>query len=189
MTDSQVIHYDFLPVTELQLLRQWLEQLELYSGTTRSGKKIDRDQKWFQESGHYFNPQWNEQYERWKAHAYPPLLLQIEQAVQQLLHPKVQLNSCLVNYYKDGMSFIPMHKDSSLSFGPAPTIVILSVGATRVMEVNTGSGALRYELPDNSIFIMSGPSVDHSIVRDPDVTEPRWSLTFRHYLAITSPLP
>jgi len=174
MTEIQYIS-DFLPNDLYLKLNYLLLNLELYSGTTRKGHKIHRTQKWFHIDGERFDTSWKQHFNRWKGHKFPDVLKEILDYINSNL--KIDTNSCLINYYENGEDFIPRHIDSIVSFGPNPTIVNLSIGATRVIRVKKD-----YSLHNNSLFIMNGPSVEHELLKDLECTQPRWSLTFRKKL-------
>lgn len=114
-----------------------------------------------------------------------------------------EFNSCLVNLYNDGNEGISPHRDSIDSFGLYPTIVGLSIGATRVMRLqrihynkdNISSlkkddckdrKGLSMDIPleNNSLFIMMGCSqkyYTHEILKDANITDKRYSFTFRKW--------
>lgn len=157
-------------------LQTWLLTQQYFNGLTRKGKPIDRKQIWFHRTGDYFNPKWNGRYSRWEGRLFPSIL---DRVLDELGQP--ELNSCLVNYYEDGQSFIPLHIDSVEMFGSEPTIVNLSIGATRTLHVINDDTKTAYPLEDNSVLVMSGPSVPHEILRDDNCKTARWSLTFRQH--------
>ena len=167
---------DFLPHELYLKLNSWLLSLELFSGTNKKGNTIHRTQKWFHVDGERFDTSWNQHFDRWKGHEFPDILKEILDYVN--LNLGIDTNSCLINYYENGEKFIPKHTDSMVSFGPNPTIVNISIGATRVIRVANQD----YSLHSNGLFIMSGPSVEHELLKDLDCTQPRWSLTFRKKL-------
>jgi len=167
---------DFLPKEQYQKLYDWLHQVELYPGKNKKGNDIDRMQKWFHLEEEYFNPYWKKEFDRWKGHSFPPILLDILSLVNTKLG--TDMDSCLVNYYHNGESFIPKHIDSVVSFGEHPTIVNISVGAKRILRV----GETDHYLENNSMFVMSGPTTEHQLLRDETCHDPRWSLTFRKKL-------
>ena len=164
---------NFLNDSEFQILKTWLYDLELFSGTTKKGNNIDRKQKWFHITGGKFNSKWAQDFDRWKGYTFPSVLKKILDQVNGKLES--DFNSCLVNYYEDGRNFIPKHVDSISSFGLNPIIANLSVGATRKLKVKDHI----YSLQNNSLFVMSGPSTEHELLKDPYCVHPRWSLTFR----------
>jgi alkylated DNA repair dioxygenase AlkB len=164
---------NFLPKERYHELSRWLSQLELFPGKNKKGNNIDRMQKWFHLQEEYFNPYWKQEFNRWKGHSFPPVLFNILSQVNAELG--TDMDSCLVNYYRDGNAFIPKHIDSRVSFGDHPTIVNISVGASRTLRV----AETDYALENNSMFVMSGPTTEHQLLRDESCTEPRWSLTFR----------
>lgn len=179
---------DFLDQENLENTKSWLRSLSFHDGFSQSGKKIDRKQIWYHKEGHYFNPIWTQRFKRWQGTEYDDHLLMIQQLIQTKVIPLLQrdhqvtLNSCLVNYYQDGNAFIPQHKDNNLIFGDSPTIIGLSIGATRTFKV----GTKEWELEDNSIFVMSGDAVEHGILCDLECHDPRYSLTFRNYIPVLS---
>ena len=168
---------NFLSEDRYNELHSWLSQLELYPGKNKKGNDIDRMQKWFHINEEYFNPYWKQEFDRWKGHSFPPVLFKILSLVNEELG--TNMDSCLVNYYRNGEAFIPKHIDSIISFGDHPIIVNVSIGATRTFRVADTD----YELEDNSIFVMSGPTTEHQLLRDESCKEPRWSLTFRKKIA------
>lgn len=152
---------------------EWLKKLSFYNGCTNKGIEIDRKQIWYHTSGKYFNHLWTDRYDRWVGNLFPVILFEIMNELG------INCNSCLINYYVDGKSFIPKHIDSITSFGTEPIIVNLSIGASRTLKVDTKD----YILENNSKFVMSGPSVPHELLKDPNCKSPRWSLTFRNHIA------
>ena len=78
-----------------------------------------------------------------------------------------------------------------------PTIALISVGSPRTFYLErTYENNLsrnkdevhlnrKFNLEDNSLFIMAGGSQRnfcHSIVKEPEIADSRYSLTFRQYL-------
>ena len=175
MAKTQYIS-DFLSNDLYLKLNSWLLSLELFSGTTRKGKNIHRTQKWFHIDGDRFDTTWKQHFDRWKGHKFPDTLKEILDYIN--LNLEIDTNSCLINYYENGENFIPKHMDSMASFGSTPTIVNLSIGATRILRVAKQD----YNLHNNSLFIMTGSSTEHELLKDLECTQPRWSLTFRKKL-------
>jgi hypothetical protein len=176
-----------------------LKSLPYLKGFTNAGAEVPREQLWFHKDNLYFCDTWVARFPRWDAHPYPEAILKIQQLVQDQLDElelnlpeliKPQINSCLVNYYRNGNSCIHPHRDNKKSFGERPTIVGLSVGATRkLILTHAVKKDIKYELElnDNSMFIMAGGSqlnFLHGIPVQPDCVEERWSLTFREHLGL-----
>ena len=182
----------FTPETA-ERVTKWLEHLEYIEGITSSGASIDRLQLWYQRDGHYFGKRWKTLHPRWKSHEYEQILLSIQDTVQHKLNDIAMdisvplINSCLINKYRNGNDFITPHRDNINSFGESPTIAGLSFGATRTLRLThliTGH-VQDIELEDNSMFIMAGASqkfYTHEILRDPEISSVRYSLTFREYI-------
>ena len=100
-----------------------------------------------------------------------------------------KVNSCLLTKYPDGSSICPAHGDDEPFIGPSSDIFTLSVGAERSMKfvnsINNAANALdeNVSLKDNDLLVFSRASQDfyhHSIEADDSITQPRYSLTFRH---------
>lgn len=173
----------------------WLHTLQFISGTSKGGSVISRDQLWFQTTGEYFCKSWKHRYDRWTANQYPDILLNLQKDIQESLKTDpccqeldMTFNSCLINLYKTGLNKITPHRDSPESFGSHPTIVNLSLGATRVMRIKNKERTLDFELENNSIFIMAGASqlyYMHEILEDFSISDERHSLTFRKLLTDT----
>ena len=69
-----------------------------------------------------------------------------------------KFNSILVNYYKDGNSYIPPHSDDEFALGLLPTIVSVSVGATRQFQLirKADRHVIKVQLGSGSLLVMSG---------------------------------
>jgi alkylated DNA repair dioxygenase AlkB len=96
-------------------------------------------------------------------------------------------NGLIANWYRDGGDAIGWHSDNEKALGPAPTVVSVSLGATRnfdLRRIAETTRLLRLELGHGDLLIM-GPHVQHefahSIARTKTVTRARISLTFRRY--------
>jgi alkylated DNA repair dioxygenase AlkB len=173
------------------------------SGTSHNGNNIKRQQKWYQMNSHYFCKEWTDRFDRWKSHDYDEVLFNLQNIVQKECNNYLtditipNINSILINYYKDGQDEIAYHKDNQISFGEYPTICILSIGADRTLHFQrTISNKLNrnfeqselnceYPLHNNSLFIMGGSAQKfwaHGIPTVNDLSNPRWSITFREYL-------
>ena len=176
---------NFLPITIIQELEEWLHTLRLHNGTSKNGSSINRKQLWFQEEEKYFCPVWKERYDRWCSEKYTSILYKIQCIIEKSLNIDTsdgELNSCLINLYENGNDFIPPHKDSPISFGTTPIIINLSIGTTRILRLQNQSEILDFPLEHNSLFIMHGDSqinYHHEILKDSDIKTSRWSLTFR----------
>jgi len=194
---------------ESEKLRHWLDSQEFRDGNCISGKKIPRQQLWFQESGRYFCEDWKYRYERWTSLEYPAILKGLQKNMNDKVNNIIKgsinveipkLNSILINKYRDGNDSIRPHRDTAQSFGDYPTIVIISIGEPREMVIkkviydqeNMASLKedresyleLRYILEPNSLFIMGGASqkyFTHEIPKS-DTSNLRYSLTLREYL-------
>jgi len=198
-------------------LTSWLQQKHYKNGTGAKNKPIPRLQLWFQENENYFCKSWKTRLERWKSEPYERMIYKIQGAIRKKLEEhdiksilpssscidtSFVMNSCLINYYRHGYDSIHPHRDCIDSFGIYPTIMGLSIGATRMMNINrvyfnneniksckrdpNQQGInMTFPLEDNSLFIMMGTSqkyYTHEILKEPHIIEPRYSLTFRKYI-------
>tara|TARA_B100001121_G_scaffold310515_1_gene342032 strand:+ start:2403 stop:3011 length:609 start_codon:yes stop_codon:yes gene_type:complete len=164
--------------------------------------QFGRLQKWYQKDGKYFCPLWKIRHHWWESFEYDNNILYFQNLIQNKLNElkyDVNINSCLINKYRDGKDYIAPHRDSKLSFGDNPIIAILSIGQTRTLrftkvEDNFKNKALTkknkdniivdFELEDNSLFVMSGNSqtcYSHQLLKDNSDKE-RYSLTFRNFI-------
>ena len=181
----------FLTQCEEKLLYDYLENTDNFILNPKYKNGYSRSQKWFHTDNKYFCSNWHGQYDHWMSFELDDMIIYIIQKVQQYINTITQLtvptiNSCLVNKYNDGNNFIAPHRDSELSFGVNPTIIILSIGATRNLyfDENNTTNTFSFELMSGSILIMSGSSqkyYKHYIKKD-DTTSVRYSLTFREHL-------
>ena len=191
---------DILNPEQYLNLKDHLQTLEYLKGFTNSGNEVPREQLWFHKDNSYFCDSWVARYPRWDAHPYTDIIIEVQDLVQSIVNDLTHgfkiptINSCLVNYYKNGDSCIQPHRDNKKSFGDRPTIVGLSIGTTRVLKLHHNSKTVHYDVPleDNSLFIMAGGSqlnFLHEIPVEPECKEERWSLTFReHRGEVPSPL-
>jgi len=93
--------------------------------------------------------------------------------------------SCLVTYYENGNSMIPLHHDDEPCIVEDSTIYTVCLGATRVLKVSNISGPfqeLHIPLEHGDVYSMTRASQNiwrHGIDREPLVKDPRISLTLR----------
>lgn len=177
---------------------EFLKKLEYIEGKHNNDKIISRKQLWFQEENKYFCPLWNKRIDRWQSNPYTCEIKNIQNKIQQFLINLNEstkffsdnalklpnINSCLINYYKNGNEFIPAHKDTPISFGEYPTIVCVSYGETRDMVLKNEKENYKFKLKKNSLFIMAGSSqkyYTHEILKS-DTKNSRYSMTFREYI-------
>ncbi len=192
-------------------IRGFVTSQEYRDGHCVSGREIPRKQLWFQREGKYFCNTWKKTYDRWKAvDTYPEILNQISTEIKN--HPELssileshdidfanmEINSCLVNKYRNGDDSIRAHRDTYLSFGKHPIIIGVSLGDSRILRVRrlhnpeifkslkvqkASDENIDFLLEDNSLFIMAGHSqiyFSHEIPKMEDKGV-RYSLTFREF--------
>tara|TARA_B100000123_G_C25578772_1_gene361725 strand:- start:10 stop:699 length:690 start_codon:yes stop_codon:yes gene_type:complete len=178
---------NILSKSNYQKLLDFLELQQYKSGTCISGKPIPRLQIWYHMQNSFFCNTWKYRYDRWKSETYQPILLEVQDIIQQITNslllefqknvdstvkeiPEYEIqtpifNSCLINKYRNGQDSIKPHQDSSISFGEYPTISNLSIKSPRTMYVralskfkNISQKEISLELKPNSLFIMAGAS-------------------------------
>lgn len=196
---------NFLDKNDLNNLKKWLDSKSFRSGTLLNGKEIGRRQLWYQKDNKYFCNKWKHKYDRWESETYDTYLSELEYKINEYVDnickknnlKKLNINSCLINKYRDGNDSIKPHIDNKDSFGNYPIIVGLSIGETRdlifkkilnneskSLKIDDSYDPIKYSLEDNSLFIMAGASqkyFTHEVPKDNSVNT-RYSLTFREYL-------
>ena len=96
---------------------------------------------------------------------------------------KLGYNAVLCNLYRNGNDSVGLHADAEPEMGPV--IASVSLGAERLFRLKgqNGAVALAERLPHGSLLIMAGQTqrkFKHEVPKEPDVTQPRINLTFRH---------
>ena len=112
------------------------------------------------------------------------LIDSIKSQLPQEAHCK-ELNTCLINRYRDGSSIIPLHRDNEPVIDPESLIVTVSIGGTRNMafQNNGETSHEKVTLKDRSSIICSRFSQDfwlHEILPEEGSDEERFSFTLRH---------
>jgi alkylated DNA repair dioxygenase AlkB len=98
---------------------------------------------------------------------------------------RLEFNSVLVNYYRDGNDSVAWHADDERELGPDPLIASLSFGATRRFELKHRTrkqSRLSISLENGSLLLMGSGLQQHwvhQLPKDPGITLPRINLTFR----------
>lgn len=173
-----------------------------YNPKCSNTSKYGRLQKWYQVDGKYFCPLWKVRHKWWESFNYDNNIYYFQNIIQDKLNTlnyNININSCLINKYRNGNDYIAPHRDSKLSFGDTPIIAVLSIGQKRTLRFtkvkeNYKHHALTkkdkkniiidFELDDNSLLIMSGDSQNcysHQLLKD-DSNKERYSLTFRQFI-------
>ena len=194
--DTIFLYIDnILPEELLVKTKYWLERKTYKDGYCIDGKEIPRKQIWFHKDNKYFCKEWKYRYKRWESEEYDELLEELETFLKRTLRKITNtihdidipdINSCLVNKYRNGKDSIKPHSDSVLSFGEYPTITNLSFGDTRefIIKRKKKKDRITIELKDNSMLIMAGGSqkyFTHQIPKS-DSESIRYSMTFRQHL-------
>jgi alkylated DNA repair dioxygenase AlkB len=146
------------------------------------------------DEAYYGDPGTSYTYSRreYKPLAWIPELLalkaQVEEATPQVAYsksglPRLGYNAVLCNLYRNGNDSVGLHADAEPEMGPV--IASLSLGAQRLFRLKrqNGGGAFAERLPHGSLLVMAGKTqanFKHEVPKEPDVTQPRVNLTFRH---------
>ncbi len=113
----------------------------------------------------------------------PPLLDAARKRVEAFLGER--FTSVGLNYYRDGRDSVAWHSDHLEEMPPEPTIALLSLGATRRMQVRTKHRPRTVhsiDLDAGSLLVMSGRSQEfweHTIAKSPRPSDARISVAFR----------
>jgi alkylated DNA repair dioxygenase AlkB len=162
----------------------WANSLHYHKGIKNNGKKIDREQIWFDNNNNYFCKLWKSRQDRWNPHKYDTFLTEIQNKI--IVETSYDVDTCLVNKYNTGKDIISRHKDNIISFGEYPNILIYSLGSERQLQLNSDidDSKIIFNLKPNSLFIMSGASqkyFTHELLPNKRINT-RYSLTFRKFI-------
>jgi len=173
----------------------WLESMDDFLPSNNYNEKIGRYQKWYQKDKKYFCDKWVSRYKKWESFNYDSTLTDIQNKVQEKVNSinflsykisEAEINSCLINKYRNGKDYITAHRDTKISFGEYPTIAGLSIGSNREIifrRIKDYNNKITFKLESGSLFIMGGCSQKYYTHEIPscDVNEVRYSLTFRQF--------
>ena len=194
------VWYKKVDILNDAILFEYLKNLNYRSGDYK-GREISREQRWYHRSGKLFHPRWGE-FERWHSFEYDFILDYIEKEVNKIVNRVLFSeknewisNSVLINKYANGNHIIPKHRDSEVIFGDNPVIAIYSSGAPRKMRIrrvhlDCNKSIKNIEpvdivLEPGSLLIMSGSTqknYTHEILKEPDIKDQRYSMTFRKHV-------
>ena len=120
-----------------------------------------------------------------EAKPWTPILKDIQQKI--FIDFKLNFNSVLLNFYRDGHDHMSFHADDEKELGANPTIASLSIGATRSFQLkhkfDKNKAIKKIELTSQSLLLMENELQHfwhHRIAKSLKVKEPRLNLTFRY---------
>ncbi len=116
---------------------------------------------------------------------FPDVLEEIRERIEPLVQVTIQRIG--LNFYRDEHDSVAWHNDRIAVFGTAPTIALVSFGATRRMQLRTKPTAprkrtLSLDLEPGSLLVMQGPSQlnwEHAIPKEKRPIGPRISVALR----------
>lgn len=121
----------------------------------------------------------------YEAPPFPSILQMIRERVEPLT--AVTIERIGLNFYRDERDSVAWHNDRIAEYGTAPTIALVSFGATRRMLLRTKPAAprkrtLEIDLSPGSLLLMQGASQvfwEHSIPKERRPIGPRVSVALR----------
>ncbi len=114
----------------------------------------------------------------------PPALEQLRAVLSDRY--RVQVDSCLVNLYRDGSDAVAWHGDTVRHRLPLPLVFTVSLGARRRFLVKPADGGpvvLGLTPGEGDLVVMGGRTQHewlHAVPRDRRASGARMSVTFRH---------
>ncbi len=146
------------------------------------------------DEAYYGDPGTNYRYSRreYKPLAWIPELLSLKTRVEEATPgaaysnsnlPRLGYNAPLCNLYRNRNDSVGLHADAEPEMGPV--IASVSLGTERLFCLKGPSGVVAFaeRLPHGSLLIMGGKTqkdFKHEVPKEPNITEPRINLTFRH---------
>ena len=100
---------------------------------------------------------------------------------------KIDFNSVLANYYRDGKDSMGWHSDDEKELGPNPTIASISFGSERDLVFRSKISKKTLAIPQTNgcLILIDGETQknwQHSIKKTQKVIGPRINLTFRNII-------
>ena len=100
---------------------------------------------------------------------------------------KIDFNSVLINYYRDGRDSMGWHSDDEKELGPNPTIASISFGSERDLVFRNKSSKETRSIAQahGCLILIDGKTQknwQHSIKKTQKVIGPRINLTFRNII-------
>lgn len=114
----------------------------------------------------------------------PPYLEELRRCLSERY--AVEIDSCLVNLYRDGNDAVAWHGDTVRKTMARPLVFTVSLGARRrfLLRRVGGGPVVRTYLPgEGDLLVMGGRTQhewQHTVPRDRHVSGARMSVTFRH---------
>lgn len=185
MSDYKVLHVedelfdfkyisDFITAAESEQLIQNLMKFS-WNTTKRTGRMFGNDDASY--TLEYRNKVREKDILPWEE---LPGLKEIKERVEK--YTKLKFTVCAIQYYHNGKIGIGAHKDKEIKLGEC--IVGLSLGATRIFQFKRYSNIYNMKLENGSLYLIHGitnKNYTHEIMKDPEIEDFRFSLTFRDH--------
>jgi alkylated DNA repair dioxygenase AlkB len=191
---------NFLTLEEQELYFQHLKNIDDWKSGEIAGIEIQRLQKWYQDNGEYFSKHWtNQTHQRWTSHESEEWVLNLRKKVQEKVNElyenvsysgcnRPNINSTLINYYRNGNDFIKYHTDDEKIFGDNPTIAMLTFGCERSLKFKRNNRNKEmnkaFKIKAGTLFMMMGSvqkNYTHGIDKENGIDDARFSITFREH--------
>ncbi len=116
-----------------------------------------------------------------ETHQWPELLKSVRDDLARLT--KCYMDSCLINFYRDGKDYIGAHRDKEC-LDINKMVMTVSTGASRKFVYTSVQGERKVStlLHHGDLLMMYGrTNIDwkHELLKEPSLREPRGSFTFR----------
>lgn len=96
-------------------------------------------------------------------------------------------NGILINNYENGEDYIGAHRDDESGLDPSKkAVAAISFGAVRKFRIRDNDRKIVADIPTEhgSLMVMMGDfqqRFTHEVPVEKRITQPRWSITFRHH--------
>lgn len=184
-SNLDIIHIpNFLPEEDATILFENIQENIFLNGQMNTHAKVigmPRLIKWFGDIGYGYSSIYH------PPQPIPDYILEKMQLINGFLIEKKiesQMNSVLINYYRDGKDKINYHSDDLSQIGSEPVISSLSLGDSRIFIFKNKATKERIEftLNNGDLLIMKGKTQElwqHAVLPEEKKKE-RINLTFRN---------
>jgi alkylated DNA repair dioxygenase AlkB len=173
----------FSPLKAEMLMARLKTEIEWQQGNIKIFGKIIKEPRltaWYGEKAYTYSGKLN--------HPKPwnPLLMELKNEVEH--YTKIEFNSVLLNYYRNGADSMGWHSDDENELGEMPFICSLSFGSERKFQIRTKFDKKIYQsllLGNGSLLMMQNDfqqNYQHQVPKTTKKIGERINLTFRKIL-------